>query len=238
MTKNHKNNIINGNSGNNTLKGADKNDIINGREGSDNLYGGKGHNDLTGGGGTDTSLTNSNQDNYFLTSGKGNSDTIHIAKGDSAFQLDKTLTPINFDRVFGMDKFDKIDLPSDKIMKDAHVNPAHAKDTAHFDSFTIKDGVITLQDSHHHTVNINSVALAGEAYHFIIQNCLPVNLDKAVALVVNVNYPMPLAPSYHHNYANTHTVLLEAHSGTAGAESITAVDIVGNLSQTISHQII
>lgn len=228
-----------GDSGRDTLFGGDGDDHLFGGLGSDDLVGGRGTNHLWGGGGK--SSANIHQDNYYLTQGGQNVDYIHVAKGDSAFQLNALKIPINFDRVYGADKYDKFDLPSHQIMGNAHVNPVPAKDSLFFDAFTIKNGIISLQDHQGKTVKIDSVFLAGEAYKFIIKNCLPINMDKAVAIKVDVTFP-PVKynnySSYDHNPNPTHTVLLEAHSGPNGGESITAIDILGNLTNTIAYQIV
>lgn len=223
-----------GDAGRDNLYGNSGPDALYGGTGSDNLYGGTGANTLRGGGGI--SPDNVNQDTYYLVKGHANPDTVVIPKGESVFQLSPLKIPINFDRIYGLDRFDKIDLDSKKIMPNASVNPADANDTLHFDAFKIKNGVITLQDSQHHNVNINTVALAGEAYKFIIKNCLPINLDKAVALQVNVSYPPVAYNSYNLNHNPAHTVVLEAHSDASAG--ITAVDIIGNVTATIAHQII
>jgi Ca2+-binding RTX toxin-like protein len=247
-TGNSLNNIVTGNAGNNVLRGgagADDlyggagNDKLYGDGGSDNLYGGPGHNDLYGGGGT--SSQNVNQDTYYLTGGAANPDVVHIAKGDSTFQLDATKTPINYDLAYGFDKYDKLDLDSGTIMPNTVVGHA-AHPYGALAGFKINQGVITLQDSQGHNVNINSVFLAGLAYKFLVANCLPINVDKAVSLLVNINDKNWHGFGGHgqgekgvweadHNEGgnNFHTVVLEAHS-TGG---ITAVDIVGNFTSFI-----
>lgn len=235
------NDTIHGNSGNDTLYGEDGNDTLYGDSGIDTLEGGKGTNHLTGGAGGGSGIAGAPGDIYNLTTGKTNPDTIHIEKGDSPFDLVGILGPLGpkaptgFDRIFNFDTYDKLDLPSAKIMKDTDGNgSAHGNgngiiegkggDFGPFDKYSVTHGVIKLYDTHNKYVPIDTVSKAGDAYRYLKDNCLPENLDRVGVLLVNIKANLPGQP------AGPHTVVFEDHTGPA----ITAIDIVGNVTGFIT----
>jgi hypothetical protein len=191
--------IINGTNSNNTLLGTGLADTISGLGGNDSLYGFAGKNTLIGGTGYDT---------YRLTAGINNADTIRINAGDSPMSIVNHLG-IRPDTVYGLDKYDKFDLPSAALIGNTSVNTAAKLDTAHIGAYSVSNGIITLKTNAGAAVNINSLALVKEAYHYLQQACLPAHLNHAAVLPVN--------------YQGTHDLLFEAQSTT----NVTLVDIVG-----------
>ncbi|WP_394752388.1 calcium-binding protein [Crenothrix sp.] len=231
-----KNDTLYGGDGDDKLYGGDDNDKLYGGSGIDTLEGGTGKNYLAGGAGGGSGVAGAPGDIYKLTTGKTNPDTIHTDKGDSPFQLVGVFgalgpkAPTGFDRAFNFDKYDTLDLPSAKIMKDTDGNGhAHGNgngiiegkggDFGPFDKYSVTDGIIKLYDTYNNYVPIDTVSKAGDAYRYLKDNCLPENLDRAGALLVNITANLPGQP------AGPHTVVFEDHTGPA----ITAIDIVGDV---------
>jgi hypothetical protein len=207
------NDTIDGGTGNDTLNGGTGNDTLIGGVGVDTLVGGTGTNHLRGGAGGGSGAGSAPGDFYTLTPGGANPDTIHIAMGDSPFQLvgsGFSKTPTGFDRVPGFDTHDKLALPSSAIM-DNTGGLINGVNFGTISQHSISGGVIKFYNNSGSQLSIsesNSAfgSSAGNAYKYLVVNCLPVNLDKAGA------------------FATTgHTIVIEDHS----AGGITVVDLVG-----------
>jgi hypothetical protein len=172
------------------------------------LYGGRGTNHLYGGTGVGAAGTPG--DTYHLTGGS-NQDYIHIAVGDSKFQLAGHV-PTGFDRVYGFDKsLDKIDLPSAAIMgSTGFVNVPENKDIGIFGGHRISNGVVTLKTDTGATIVIDTLTEVKQAYAYMLLNCTSTQLNKAAVL--------------HVNYQGSHDIVFESHGS---ASNTTTVDLVG-----------
>ncbi len=212
------NDTLNGDAGIDTLDGGSGNDKLYGGSGRDTLYGGTGNNHLYGGAGG--GIVGSPEDTFRLTTGSTNSDTVHISSGESKFQLSPAKIPLGFDRIFGFDTHDKLDLPSATPMSNTF-GIVNGTDFGNFSKHSISGGIIKLYSTGNTLLSIDTVAKAGQAYKYLIANCLTTNTGKVGAIQVNVNYG--------DGSGGQHTIVIEEHS----PGNITAVDVVGNVTGTI-----